>query len=321
MPVRNDHFSPKIDSHALRLGVDGGGTKTHAVLLNLDGQIVAEAFGGPSNPLRVGVDSAVENIFESVTDACDSANRNATDIDSGVFGLAGVRRQDLRDRVKERLQREFRLRRIRVVTDAEIAWYGTTLGKAGIVLISGTGSICFGKDSRGRIAISGGWGPIAGDEGGGISIAKKAIRAVAKASDGRGAQTGLSEVAADYFRASTPEDLIVAIYSPLMDNKRLAGFAKYTIGVAKSGDRIALEIVREAGKELGIAANAVIDQLNLTDMRIPIGMAGSIFRAGELLTKPLMEVVRPFAGKAHLVKPKLVPAVAAATLALEEFES
>ncbi|MGI8670666.1 MAG: N-acetylglucosamine kinase [Aridibacter sp.] len=307
-------------SRNLYLGVDGGGTKTHIILINENRQIVGEGFSGPSNPLRIGVEDAVSNIVKAVNSACDKKFLNSIDIVSATLGLAGVRRADIRERVRQSFINTLKIKKAEVVTDAEIALFGTTLGKAGLVIISGTGSICLGRDENGKTAVAGGWGPIAGDEGGGISIAKQALRAIAKALDGRGKPTKLSYVGAEYFRASTPDDLIVAIYSPQMDNKKLAGFAKYVIETAKQNDEIAVEILSVAGFELGLAAYAVIKKLDMLQDKIPIGTVGSIFKAGELLTKPLLETVHSFAPQAFLQKPKLDPANAAAVIAFENFD-
>lgn len=304
-------------SQDLYLGVDGGGTKTHIALLDAARETVCEGFAGPSNPLRVGVETAVANIVQAVDSACDRAYKSRTDIVSATLGLAGVRRFDIRESVRRSIIETLEIQQVEVVTDAEIALYGTTGGKAGVVLISGTGSVCYGRDDNGRTAMSGGWGPVAGDEGGGISIARQGLQAIAKALDGRGRPTRLSEVGAEYFRASTPEDLVVAIYSPQMDNARLAGFARHVVETAREGDEIAVEILSVAGFELGLAAYAVLKRLGLKRRKVPIGMVGSIFKAGDLLTKPLLETVRSYAPKAYLTEPEHGPARAAALMAFE----
>jgi N-acetylglucosamine kinase-like BadF-type ATPase len=317
MPKKSVNEYKINSSRNLYLGIDGGGTKTQAVLINNRREIICEGLSGPSNPLRVGVEDAVSNIIKAVNTACDKAFVNPTDIISAILGLAGVRRADIRERVQQSFIDSLKIKKVEVLTDAEIALFGTTLGKAGLVIISGTGSICLGKDDKGNSAVAGGWGPIAGDEGGGISIAKQALRAIAKASDGRGKHTKLSHVGAEYFRASTPDDLIVAIYSPQMDNKKIAGFAKYVVETANKGDEIAIEILSVAGYELGLAALAVIKKLDISQVKIPMGTVGSIFKAGEILTNPLLKTVHSYALKAFLQKPKLNPANAAAVLAFE----
>jgi N-acetylglucosamine kinase-like BadF-type ATPase len=202
------------------------------------------------------------------------------------------------------------------VTDAEIALYATTLGKPGIVVIAGTGSVCLGKNASGKIAISGGWGPLAGDEGGGVGIAREALQAVAKASDGRGIPTELSKKASEYFRSSGPENLIVAIYSPQVDNTRIAGFAKSVVETALRGDAVASNIMSESGFELGIAACAVIESLGMKRQKVPVGCVGSVFKAGELLTKPMIDTIHTIAPKAFLTEPLMPPAHAAALMAL-----
>lgn len=310
-----------LTTHNLYLGVDGGGTKTHIALMNQAGEIVGEGFAGASNPLRVGVENAVGNIEKAIVNACDAAELSRGDIVSATLGLAGVRRADIKKVVAESFRKRFPLQKIQVVTDAEIALFGTTLGKAGLVIIAGTGSVCIGIDDHGKLALAGGWGPLAGDEGGGAGIAKRALQAIAKASDGRGKPTELSRLASRYFRAAKTEDLIVVIYSPQTDNAKLAGFAREVSEAAQNGDAVALEIMEEAGYELGLAAVAVIKKLKLENRKIPVGHVGSVFKTGELLTEPLLETVHRTAPKAFLTEPKLIPAHAAAKMAFELYQN
>ena len=317
MPQTEVKRENKRQSYQLYLGVDGGGTKTNIALMNSANELLAEGTGGPSNPLRVGVETAVANIAKAIDAACDAGGLSRGDIVAATFGLAGVRRQDIRERVRDSFATRFRVRKTLVTTDADIALYGTTLGKAGLVVIAGTGSICIGVNDAGEKFIAGGWGPVAGDEGGGRGIAGEALHAVAKASDGRGELTKLSEQAAEYFRASNVENLIGAIYAPQMDNSRIAGFARFVVDTAKNGDKVAVRILNEAGRELGAAAVAVIKKLGLTKKKIPIGCVGSVFNAGELLTGPMTEIIHEVAPKAYLIEPLMLPSHAAALMAMK----
>lgn len=310
---------PKI-SHNLYLGVDGGGTKTHVVLINEKQEAICEGSAGASNPLRVGIETAVANIIKATNAACDAGGCSRGDIVAGTLGLAGVRRSDLRQRIEEGIYRHLHIRNISVITDAEIALYGATLGKAGLVVIAGTGSVCIGQNDEGEKVSAGGWGPLAGDEGGGAGIARAALHAIAKASDGRAPKTKLSEVAIEYFRAAHIEDLVVAIYAPQVDNQRIAGFARYVVEAAQKGDAVAKKVIAEAGHELGIAARAVITKLNLQRKKFPIAYVGSIFNAGELIKKPFLEEVHAIAPKAELIAPQIPPALAAAQIAYRTFQ-
>lgn len=316
MPTRTTRPTRKLAFPQFFLGVDGGGTKTHVALMNEAREVVGEGTAGPSNPLRVGVETAVSNIVKAADQAIDAAEILRVDIAAATLGLAGVRRADIKQSIKASFTEQIRIRKTTVITDAEIALFATTLGEPGIVVIAGTGSICLGKNAKGKMAIAGGWGPLAGDEGGGVGIAQTALHAVAKASDGRGIATTLSKRASEYFRASGPENLIVAIYSPQVDNSRIAGFAKFVVEAAQEGDAVAETILQEAGAELGLAACAVIEKLRLKRYKVPIGCVGSVFKAGALLTKPMIETIHTIAPKAFLTEPEMPPAHAAALMAL-----
>lgn len=303
--------------HNLYLGVDGGGTKTHIAIIGNDRQLICEGFAGASNPLRVGVETSVTNIIAAINSACDAVNKNRGDIVSATLGLAGVRRADLRQIIHERVVERLGIKRVQVFTDAEIALRGIGDNKAGLVIIAGTGSVCIGQNAKGEKFSAGGWGPLAGDEGGGAGIALNALHKIAKASDGRGKPTMLSDIAVDYFRAGRIENLSVAIYAPQVDNSRIAGFAKYVGEAAKEGDKVALEILSEAGFELGTAACAVIKNLKLQRAKVPIGKVGSVFKSEKLVTDSLLKTVHTIAPKAFLLDKIIVPAHSAAEMAHE----
>src|SRR5882762_10508304 len=252
----------RLTPRQLVAGVDGGGTKTYAIVMDQDDNILGQGHAGPSNPLRVGITLAAAAIREALDRACAAARVRRTDVVAIEIGLAGARRKELSARMEEAL-RGLGVREIEVVGDAEIALFGATDGEPGVVVIAGTGSVSCGINVRHRRVRAGGWGPVAGDEGGGSWIARRALAAVAHATDGRGPGTSLTAAACSYFHVSTADDLATAIYSPTITNDRIAGFAKLVIEAAKANDRVARGIVTEAGKELGIAAAAVIRNLKM----------------------------------------------------------
>ncbi|MBK8812931.1 MAG: hypothetical protein IPN69_19680 [Acidobacteria bacterium] len=316
MSPRTPKTSRKGNIHNLYLGVDGGGTKTHIALINNQGEVVAEGFSGASNPLRVGIETAVSNILAAVDKTCDENNLIRGDIVAATLGLAGVRRSDLRQRVRERIVQLLRVKKVDVFTDAEIALFGIGKTRPGLVIIAGTGSVAIGQNSKGERSSAGGWGPLAGDEGGGAGIALSALHRIAKASDGRAPETALSEKAVEYFRAGRLENLSVALYAPQVDNARIAGFAKFVCETAAAGDAVAIEVLREAGSELGLAARAVIEKLRLQRSKVPIGLVGGVFKSGPLVTDSLLAKVHQVAPKAYLFDNMTAPAYSAARMAL-----
>jgi N-acetylglucosamine kinase-like BadF-type ATPase len=311
-----DLLAARLRSRQIVAGIDGGGTKTHAVVMDKDQLILGEGQAGPSNPLRVGITVAAAAIREARDRACTEARVRRADIVAIEIGLAGARRKELRARMEEAL-RNLGIREIEVVSDADIALFGATDGEPGVVVIAGTGSVSFGVNARHRHMRAGGWGPMAGDEGGGSWIARRALRAIAYAADGRGPETSLTAAACSYFHVSNADDLSTAIYAPTITNERIAGFAKPVIEAAKADDQAARAIVTEAGRELGIAAAAVIRNLRMEQERFQVAYVGGVFAAGELVLEALRNEVHRVAPKAYLQPPHFGPAVAAARMARE----
>jgi glucosamine kinase len=300
------------------LGVDGGGTKTRAVVVDARQKILGEAEAGPSNPLRVGVSEAANAVRDAAERACVKAGVRRIEVAAAEVGLAGVKRADIRERMRAALRAELGIKPVEVVTDADIALYGATEGKPGLVIIAGTGSICCGVNARGRHACAGGWGPIAGDEGSGSWIARRALQAVARASDGRGRKTSLVEAACEFFNVAKAEDLSTAVYAPNVTNNRIAGFGRNVVEAAKRRDVVAREIIEEAGRELARAACAVTRKLRMEHERFQIAYVGGVFAAGRLLLDTLRDEVEAVAPGAYLAPPLLTPAEAAARMAGEQ---
>ncbi len=307
----------RVRSNKVFVGVDGGGTKTQAVIVDESDRVLGEGTAGPSNPLRVGVTGAAAAVRDAVDRACLVAQVRRADIVAAEVGLAGARRKELRARMEEAIK-NLDIREVEVISDADIALFGATGGEPGVIVIAGTGSICCGINSRSKRVCAGGWGPVAGDEGGGAWIARRALRAIAHAADGRGPETLLTAAACSYFHVTAADDLSTAIYAPTITNERIAGFAKYVIEAAQAKDRASLEIMSEAGAELGIAAAAVIRNLKMESERFQVAYVGGVFAAaGELMLAALRSEVARIAPGAYLALPRYPPAVAAARMARE----
>ena len=306
-------------SHNPRLlvaGVDGGGTATRAVIMNEQKQVIGEGHAGPSNPLRIGIANAATNVRQAVDRACAEAGVHRDDVLHATVGLAGVRRKDIRDVTLEKINHCLKeIKSIELVPDGDIALYGATDGQPGLVVIAGTGSICCGRNRQGKQVCAGGWGPIVGDEGGAAWIARKALQAVAHAADERGPKTGLTAAALMYFKVTTPDDLSTAIYSPAMTNDRLAGFGRDVVRVARAGDEVAVEILQEAGEELGIAAVAVIKKLRMQNEKFPVAIVGGVYGAGNLVLDSMRDEIEKTAQHGVISEPLFPPVVAAARLA------
>ena len=303
----------------LVVGVDGGGTRTRAAVMN-GSQVLGEGTAGPSNPLRVGISSGATAIREAVDKACAAALIHRDDLVAAGVGLAGIRRKDVRARMHDALIQTLGIKNVELVSDGDIALYGATDGRAGVVVISGTGSISVGVNRQGKRAYAGGWGPVAGDEGSGSWIARRALQGVARATDERGPKTSLTSAACEFFQVATPDDLATAIYAPTITNDRIAGFSQMVIQAARDGDAVAREILREAGTELGKAAVTVIHKLKMEQERFQVAFIGGVFAAAELVTEPLREQLAKHAKKAFIDNPSFSPTIAAARMAQDNLQ-
>ena len=165
------------------IGFDGGGTKTDCVILDARGSVIGEGRGGPSNPLRSGFDVAFRSISEAAAEALNVAHLRTTDITSVCAGLAGAGRRNVVRRTMVFLTREFPRATANVTTDYEIAFNAAVEAGPGIVLVAGTGSVAYGRNSAGETARAGGYGPWIGDEGSSFEIGRRAVASVARSRD------------------------------------------------------------------------------------------------------------------------------------------
>ncbi|NCQ17430.1 MAG: hypothetical protein COW85_08215 [Ignavibacteria bacterium CG22_combo_CG10-13_8_21_14_all_37_15] len=234
------------------IGIDGGGTKTHAVLTDLQGEKLFECFAGPSNFLILGTAKVSETILELIDSCSNYLNFSYGDISAVLLGTTGAgRRSDaglLENDFQSFLQKKnISIKNFRVESDARIALEGAFSGKPGSILIAGTGSIMFGKDKAGNVHRVGGFGRFIGDEGSGYSIGKKALTAIAKSFDGRGEKTILSELISENFGISSSEKLITEVYK---NNFDIASPTPLVLLAAEIGDKTAVEIIDSETDEL-----------------------------------------------------------------------
>jgi N-acetylglucosamine kinase-like BadF-type ATPase len=298
------------------IGVDGGGTKTCAVVVNKDGHIFGEGRAGAANPITVGIPTASQAINQAINCALRQANIFPAQVANAYLGIAGVEHVDIHEKFNQSLQGILPLHSFQLGTDAFIALAGATDLRPGVVIISGTGSIALGRNSRGEEARAGGWGPTIGDEGSGYYIARRGLTAVAKAYDGRGSETLITDLLRKRANVRTPADLQRIIYFPFANNSDIAAYCEIVVEAGRAGDPIAQDILCAAGRELGVAVAAVIKRLNMESETFPIAYVGGTFQAGNLLIASMSDVIKQTALKAQLQKPRYSPALGAAKLAI-----
>lgn len=302
------------------LGIDGGGTKTHAVITDSECRTAGEGYGGAANPLRIGLEEAVMHIEEAVADACAQAGIEIGDIDSACAAIAGINHPIHYHTMKDALDEALAAGGLELVTDARAALEGALDGKPGVVVIAGTGSIAIGVNATGQQARSGGFGPTLSDEGSGYYIAQGALKAVVSSFDGRSPKTTLAERICKKLGVTDPSDLPGVIYNSDSEPVDIAPLAELVDEAAREGDEIARQILTAAGRELGRLAASVIDKLELHSSAFRVACVGSVFRSGEFVLEPLREAVSRIAPHAEIGPPLHPPAIGAVKLAQKRCE-
>jgi N-acetylglucosamine kinase-like BadF-type ATPase len=267
----------------LLLAIDGGGTKTQALLTDLEGQVLARGLGPSSNFHSIGLERFGKAITTAVEGALVHLSAPGQEGRSGriaaaCFGLAGVDGPDDEAEISRWLRERAIAPRFMVVNDAELILAGGTPDGWGVALISGTGSVCLGRAPNGRSARVGGWGALIGDEGSGYSIAVQALRAATRSADGRDEGGSLLQAALRHWSLKDPAALIGLVHAPETTPAEIAGLAPRVLDLAGRGDAHARRILEDATAQLAEHIRTVIRKLGLT--RPPLALGGGLLRTG-----------------------------------------
>ena len=266
------------------LGVDGGQSRTTAIIGDESGRVVGIGLAGPTNHVEAAEGRAkfVNAMTACLSAACAQAglDPSSTRFASACLGFSGGP-ADKQAILEEILSSD----RTIVTHDAMIALAGATAGDPGIITIAGTGSIAFGRDSSGDVARVGGWGFIFGDEGGAFHIVRQALRAALRFEEGWGPPTSLRSVLLEATGARDANDLAHRFYTPEFPRPRIASFSKLVDRAAEQGDAIASEVLLEAARDLASIASAAREQLFEDLATVRIAYVGGVFRSRIILAQ------------------------------------
>ena len=301
---------------AFYLGIDGGGSKTAALVTDESGTPRGRGLAGGSNHLRVGLETATRNIERAVNIALVESGIAIREIEYAYCGIAGSDHPEHHERVVDSLKTFFPRGNFIVDTDARIALTGAVGFGSGIVIIAGTGSVAFGRNDRGDEFRAGGWGPILGDEGSGYAIGRDGLIAVLRAHDGRGSKTAITDLLCREHGMCDPADLPRHIYAATTHADDIARYGKMVMECAAAGDPLAQEIIHRAAFALAECVAAVARRLNITGESFPVAYVGGAFFAGDQLVTPMRNAINSVAPRAQLITPLHTPVEGAAMMAI-----
>jgi N-acetylglucosamine kinase-like BadF-type ATPase len=263
----------------LLLGVDGGGSKTTAVLATLDPDGVIRELGrgrsGPSNIRLAGSELALRSLGESINAALASADLVGSPVHSAVLALAGVSDPDVQVELGHWVDSFPVLGRVRIIHDAEPVLVAGTPEGWGIALLVGTGSVARGVDAAGRALLRGGWGHWFGDKGSGYDLGQQGLAAAAEMNDGYGQKTVLLERLKTHYGVEDLRQVVHRLASSDNVRKHIAGAAPVVIAAAENGDEVALRILSSGVDQLCRIAHSAATGLGLSD-GYPLALAGSV---------------------------------------------
>jgi N-acetylglucosamine kinase-like BadF-type ATPase len=300
------------------LGVDVGGTKTHALISDENGQACGFATGGPGNWEGVGYAGLTRVLLDVVTRAAKAASIKVDQVAGAGLGIGGF---------DWPCQRQAHLDAIRpvglhcpleIVNDATLGILAGASAGWGVSIVAGTGCNARGwsKDHKHEGRAVGGGSHWSGEYAGGYDIAARAMQAVAFEWLKRGPVTALSPAFISHFNAKDLDDLVEGVYLQRyqFDHEMIM----LAFEIARQGDPQALEVMRWAGRELGDIGVGVINQLGLQQEKFDVVLIGSLYDGHPLLVESLQETILKTAPGANLVRLTVPPVVGGVLLGMEQ---
>ncbi|MGN0542068.1 MAG: N-acetylglucosamine kinase [Acutalibacteraceae bacterium] len=251
------------------LGVDGGGSKTTAVVFSNDGEFIGRAVGESINYYSVGF----ENARRAMKEIMEKLPQKS--FDCAVIGMSA-----LNDRASPEETERFCSGIIdskKTIMDSDLYVALEAVGEKGecAVIISGTGSVAALRKNNGKIKHAGGWGYILGDEGSGYSIGLRGIKNAIRAYEEIADETTLIRECKEHFKTDNLYDLIDLYYTQKVTRKKTAAFAARVCECAENGDKAALKIIET---EADLLCETAVSLLKSAKKEIPIGLWGGVFQ-------------------------------------------
>jgi N-acetylmuramic acid 6-phosphate etherase len=298
------------------IGVDGGGSKTAAVVVNQRGQVLGRGSSGSSNYHNVGLDKAREALLDVMHQAIGDAGLDLGQIAAVTWALAGVDHPHERRLFSEMAAEILPGIPVGVENDAVAALIGGVGARYGVVLIAGTGMVVYGVNRQGEEARAGGWGYFL-DHGNAYHLAQEALRTIVCAHDGSDLFTRLTERVLHLLDLEEPADLVAWVYAPERQVAEIAALAPLVLAEAEEGDLAAVDVVAQGADALAMAVDTVARRLALWETPFPLVLAGGLMTSNAFYRQVVMQAVHTRVPHAQPSLPRADPAVGAAWLALE----
>ncbi len=270
----------------LYLGIDAGGTKTDCAVSN-GAELLGQATGASCKLARVGKERGRENLQAVIRQATQAAGVEASTIQHVCIGMSGASLAEAVHWAQQTIRELIPDSTIYVAGDHVIAHRAAFGTSPGVLVISGTGSIAFGRNQNGETARAGGWGPNVSDEGSAFWVGREAVTAALHAFD-FGNANGLLATIAESWKVAPEEVIRMANAS----EPRFPELAGPVVNAAEQGDDTARAIMERAGQALAGLASAVIKRLWPSGGVVPVALAGGVLQGSQLVRHAFREAMK-----------------------------
>lgn len=301
---------------SLFLGFDGGQSKSLAVLVDSVGHVIERTTGPSFDHLRAigGIDK-IRLAFQACLNV---PSIQSASVKSAFFGLTGLWSPDSPEssELREILKDFFNADLIVLDNDSVSCWAGALGGEPGVVVAAGTGVVSYGLKEQDVYAKLGGWGHVMGDLGGAYDIGRKALQLVTTAEDLGNRDNCLKHAILNHFGLPDLRSLQAFLYAREDRVQLVAQCSELVSSCAQTGDPMSLEILRDAGCNLGQLAVRTARVLGWSkDDAVKFSMAGGVFSAGPALIESFTETIYRVYPKAVVKKPMFEPVIGAVLIA------
>lgn len=293
------------------LGIDAGGTKCELMIADTD---LKKIFSSKFKSLHysvVGAKVIAEKYSALIKDVLKKNNLDIKDCKSICIGLAGAREDADRKLLKKEFSKWLKFNKIRIETDTMTGLYGAFDGADGLILISGTGSVLFGKSGN-KIYRVGGWGRILGDEGSGYWIGLQALKQIVKEYDllNIKPRTQLAK-AINKEHGLSEKNIVEQVFH---GDFPIQNIAPLVLKLAEKKNKICLNIVNEAIDGLLYHLETFL-KVAQRKKSIDVAFIGSIIETDNLLSKKFTQRIKKELPLINVIKKKNPPVFGAVILA------
>ena len=300
------------------LGVDVGGSKTHALIADETGQALGFASGGGGNWEGVGYDGLTRVLQDVIGRSTEQAGIKSGQLSGAGMGLGGYdwpsEHQDHLNAIHKVISPDCPLE---IVNDATLGILAGATEGWGVSVVAGTGCNARGwsRDHHRQGRAVGGGSRWSGEYAGGYDIVARAMQAVSFEWLKRGPATALTQLFMAHFSAPTLDDLVEGVYLHRYEFDSLLVLKVFEI--ARQGDPQAQAVMHWAGHELGEMAVGVINQLAIQSDLFEVVLIGSLHGNSSILDTSLQETILAVAPHASFVRLTVPPVVGGVLLGME----